>query len=400
MVQASEIRNAETLTRWLRGQPQSVSAWIGHRAALRLVPLGWRFSSEIRGRKIPTSLVMLRANLATMLSVGSGPRDFRPVLDWCVRYSDEAASSTRHHAQAGTTLATCAFIAARDAASSQGQGSAQVETAKRAVLAFVEGWVVPGIGLQKQIKPAIIDAGDAPWKVVRWDCEIATGRVDRAHVPLWANSNPLSQFWLNQRHHIGGNGGSEFWFSWYDNVLAGHEHNWAFLKSVALIPDNIWEQGAEAVATEIARIEEQQRLQREVERLRSELAGARSQIAAFSARGHNNPPELVEPVAEVERQADVLAAALGEAEQELAKEAPRAAVLQRIGRELFTAASKSLAYCASLGDAALKKAAEEVGSTGAKALIGAGLIAWVSQLGAVQVLARALEAFAKMLGGS
>ncbi|PQV59112.1 hypothetical protein LX70_00935 [Defluviimonas denitrificans] len=189
-----------------------------------------------------------------------------------------------------------------------------------------------------------------------------------------------------------------FWLRWWDGVVSGRPLPWDLQEKVALIPDEVWDQGAEAVAAEIARIEEQFRLQHEVARLNEELAVARADIVALTNRGHNNPPELLHPVGEIERHANEIGAALNEAEAELARAAPRAAVLNRVGRVLLSISAKSLAYCASLGDAVLKKAAEELGSSGAKALIGAGLVGWVSHLEAVQELARALRAFAQMFG--
>ncbi len=182
-------------------------------------------------------------------------------------------------------------------------------------------------------------------------------------------------------------------------MLSGRQIDWALQEKVALIPSEVWEQGAAAVAERIALIEEQMRLLREAERLKAELAAARSEIAAFSTRSHNNPPELVEPAAEIERQAGEIVQALEVVAREFKSDAPRPAVLRRAGAALLVAAGKSLSYCASLADAAFRKAAEEAGSLGAKALIGAGLLAWMSQLEAVKALARAMEAFAKLLGG-
>jgi hypothetical protein len=182
-------------------------------------------------------------------------------------------------------------------------------------------------------------------------------------------------------------------------VLSGQQTDWDVQEKVALIPDEVWEAGPEAVAAEIARIEEQLRLRREVAGLKAQLANARAGVAALSKRSHNNPPELVEPMTDVERQANSVAQALNEAERELAQYTPRPAVLRRVGQVLMEVATRSLSYCASLGDTALRKAAEEVGSAGGKALVGAALFAWMSHLEAVQTLARALEAFAKLISG-
>lgn len=51
--------------------------------------------------------------------------------------------------------------------------------------------------------------------------------------------------------------GWEFWVRWYEDILAGREPDWEYLVKVAGIPDEIWQQGPEAAAAEIARIEAQ-----------------------------------------------------------------------------------------------------------------------------------------------
>jgi hypothetical protein len=39
----------------------------------------------------------------------------------------------------------------------------------------------------------------------------------------------------------------DFWINWYEDILAGNEHDWDLLREVALIPDEVWSAGAEAV---------------------------------------------------------------------------------------------------------------------------------------------------------
>jgi uncharacterized protein (DUF1697 family) len=240
------------------------------------------------------------------------------------------------------------------------------------------------------------------WEQVREDARLSEAEEDSFKRRLWSVPHPdwfgrrdeqMRAIWMKEGAEIW-----SFWLRWWDGVVSGRPLPWDLQEKVALIPDEVWDQGAEAVAAEIARIEEQFRLQHEVARLNEELAVARADIVALTNRGHNNPPELLHPVGEIERHANEIGAALNEAEAELARAAPRAAVLNRVGRVLLSISAKSLAYCASLGDAVLKKAAEELGSSGAKALIGAGLVGWVSHLEAVQELARALRAFAQMFG--
>ena len=66
--------------------------------------------------------------------------------------------------------------------------------------------------------------------------------------------------------------------------------------------------------------------------------------------------------------------ALDEAIEELQETKPDPSRLQRIGQTLLSAALVFGKYCVGLGDVALKKAAEELGSTGTKWAIRAPLI--------------------------
>lgn len=46
-----------------------------------------------------------------------------------------------------------------------------------------------------------------------------------------------------------------FWVRWFDGAIRGHPIDWVLMHKVALIGDEVWNEGAEAVAAEIARIE-------------------------------------------------------------------------------------------------------------------------------------------------
>lgn len=52
-----------------------------------------------------------------------------------------------------------------------------------------------------------------------------------------------------------GGGEWSFWMRWYEAILAGRSFDPTVLQRVAQIPDEVWDQGADAVAAEIARIE-------------------------------------------------------------------------------------------------------------------------------------------------
>jgi len=79
--------------------------------------------------------------------------------------------------------------------------------------------------------------------------------------PLWPATNPLQDKWTTTRKDWSRPGSPyAFWLRWYECLLAPEAHPPLppdLLRAVALIDEEFWTQGAEAVAKEIARIEEQ-----------------------------------------------------------------------------------------------------------------------------------------------
>ncbi len=190
-----------------------------------------------------------------------------------------------------------------------------------------------------------------------------------------------------------------FWLRWWDGVLSGKQLPWDLQEKVALIPNEIWQQGAEAVSARIALIQEKFRLRSEVAELRAELGLIREQAASVPHRGHNNPPELLEPSAAIRREITIVWEALVEAEEELGKDEPEPSRLRRIGLAILAGTRSFALYCVDLGDIALKKSAEELGTTGTKWLVGGGFLLLASRMDGVRSFAEALIKFAGTSAG-
>ncbi|WP_185804891.1 hypothetical protein [Pontivivens nitratireducens] len=74
--------------------------------------------------------------------------------------------------------------------------------------------------------------------------------------PLWPQGyNPLQAEWAAFRAQLEQRPGYTFWIDWYDGLLQGRAQNWDMLRDIALIAPDVWDEGAEAVAVEIAKIE-------------------------------------------------------------------------------------------------------------------------------------------------
>ena len=175
--------------------------------------------------------------------------------------------------------------------------------------------------------------------------------------------------------------GGEFWIDWYQRALDGRPQNWPLLRDVALIDDALWEEGGEALRREIDRIAERHRLLEEVRRLKAELAEAGSATAAIAHRSHNQPPELLPSHSvEIAATVQIIAAELDEAEKELQQQQPSPSRLRQIGQAIRKAAMSVLAYCAGLGDEALKGAAKEVGVSVGK-WMGPGVVLYFASQG-------------------
>jgi hypothetical protein len=195
---------------------------------------------------------------------------------------------------------------------------------------------------------------------------------------------------------------NSFWHRWWQGAKSGQWLDWDLLHEVALIPDEVWQAGPKAVAEAIARIEEKFARRDEVSRLRAELESVQKQItsqASLAQRSHNQPPELVDTPAAIIVQVATVVSELRDAKTELKKQEPDPGVLLLIGTALIASAKAVLGYCASLADVALKKSAEEIGSTGTKWAIGLVGLGAVSSFEKVHAIGTALLRFAEKLAG-
>lgn len=379
MVSADGIRDEFSLRMWLEERPRADGLRIAVRTAQRVAPLVWA-RPVMSGREGDwNGLAICRALLI------AGAAGKMPTL---------AIESAARSACAATSEALSAHASNRPFAEAVVAAAAAADDV--AIAARAAG--SDDIGTRAATFAAVADANFAVpanahdiWEQIRYDARALAMEEDPLAAPLWSIPH---QGWFQDSHEdmraIWAKDNPEhwdFWLRWWDGVVSGRQIDWTLQEKVALIPDAIWDQGPAAVAAEIARIEERLRLLREVARLKTDLAGARAEIAALARRSHNNPPELVEPVAEVERQVGVLVEGLTEAEAELARDAPRPAVLRRV--------SQALAYCASLADTAAKNAAATAGK-----IFGSAIVAiLIGNLEAVQGFAQALMTYAKSLAG-
>ncbi len=96
------------------------------------------------------------------------------------------------------------------------------------------------------------------WEQVREDARLVEAGQDPMEARLWSTPHPS---WFTEFNRRGLSIWSRdpetwfFWTRWWDGVLSGNQLDWDLQRQVALIPNEIWEQGPAAVAEAIRQIE-------------------------------------------------------------------------------------------------------------------------------------------------
>ena len=181
-----------------------------------------------------------------------------------------------------------------------------------------------------------------------------------------------------------------FWIDWYEDALAGRPPDWALLKEIALLPDDLWAAGAEAVGERIDAIRDKHRMRRIIAEIRSSASAFAAGGAPPELRGHNNPPELIaDGLLEARQGAAELVPLLAAAEVELAKPVPIASTLERIAKDIKALVANLGQNARTLLGAVMLAAAAAAGAD-----LGHWIAAVASDPHSLLALAKALRAIA------
>jgi hypothetical protein len=387
-MQPEEIKDSDSLQEWLKSRPQADSICIANRAAARVAPIWYQEVNGDWGRRHElTSLAVLHPLIISGLAMNLATED-------------------RHLAAASASqvASDASFAAPSDAAASAAAAAAHSADASFA----------------GSFRLAVFDAGDASllahdaleasldidsaklWSAVKSDCRLLESGKPLEGAPLWHNDpNPLDAEWQATRTEWQApNSPYRFWLRWYEAALQGQHLNLDLEQDIAQIPSEDWEKGPGHIASLIDALEERHDLKAQVIALRNQLRELKQRSASVAHRSHNQPPELVDAPTTLNRHVTVVVAALEEAEAELEKPIPDASAIARLGKLLVEAAIRLTKYCGTLADTGLKKAAEELGTTGTKwsiRLIAGDLLIKAEP---VQTLGQALISYAqKILAG-
>ena len=383
-----EITDMESLTAWLETRPREDAITIVHRVAMRVAPIWYAAMDEPwAGENDLTSLPVLRSSLIS----GAARENPAPEI---IAAAHAAFIAARAAAIAYATATSTPDAAPAPAATVAADAIAY---ATSTAISFTPAPFAGEAAYPAAYATAVTAATTAFWPAVQHDARAILDGHDPLDLPLWPATNPLADEWTRSQPILRNTPGGAFWIDWYQRALDGRPQNWPLLRDVALIDDAIWESGGGALDQAISQHVERHRLLDEVSRLRRDLLSAQAAASSTAHRGHNNPPELLDPLPEVQSQIATIDASLAEAEEELTKPQPSAHVLRRAARAIGAAVKAVLGYCASLADITLKESAKNAGATAGKWAPGAAALYLASQLEQFRQLVDALLQFVNRL---
>ena len=221
--------------------------------------------------------------------------------------------------------------------------------------------------------------------------------------PLWGARRVA--FTANQNHlkfveHLASSNGSwRFWHDWYLGMWEGTFDDWDLATEVAKIPDDVWQEGAEAVAEEIERRRTRLNLEREVAELKEALRQSTEPRADLPPRTHNSPPpeQIIDEQQPINREIVLIWEQIETLEEEIEKPEPSVKSLKTIAETLWEISVRIAAYLGSLTDVALKESAKTVGGTGIKTAIGVLTTTTAAQNEGVRSVVKAIWEFVKTL---
>lgn len=338
------VTNEEEFEAWVKGQSQEVCTAIAYRAAMRVLPFAVRLESAGLPQRVPFSLgssdnsfFVLSVFRACLTSWVSALR-VTPELDAACASVSQVLSKGAEGASPPCTAA--AFRSAAEASRANPFLAVQHSAAafSSSVANSVSATAAVGAAFSSREVAQIVAFSDA----------------EQQPNSLMRVSNPVPEVLAEETVRYRNNGRSAldeggpwtFWAEWYAAAMKGEPLDWKLQEAVALIPDEVWEAGPEAVAAEIARIEAKFELRARI----AELGDA--QIISDDARlgiGGNSPPEEIEDP-QVAEQVTIIWDAVAGLKEEVEAEDPDASRVAALIEKLGAALKAVLVWCGRKGD--------------------------------------------------
>lgn len=244
MASAAEIRDEETLVEWIQWRSADEAVVLTQRAVCRALPLYGRAMREPWALDANlTALPLLRLNLTGVATARARPLVRLPSPPPDSAAMKKASDAARDGGSPDLAIIPDVTLCAADVAF----GARSDAIKLRDTVAKVVGYTARASSDAERI-----------WEQIREDARTLERDADLSGVPLW--SIPLPDWFreadAGMRALSQADPAYDFWLRWWDGLVSGRQLPWTLQEKVALIPDEVWQQGAEAVAVEIRAIEQ------------------------------------------------------------------------------------------------------------------------------------------------
>lgn len=253
----SMIHDQKSLKLWLDTRPVEDATIIAHRAAMRALP-AWcaAIADDWARERGLTALPVLRANLAS-----GAARTYRTsvvIATVNARAARSINQTTAAILAAGAVIPTSADISAGAAyaAAKAAEGSFAATDASADKRIAIEMRIRSSVAnfASTTVRPTAAALTNM-WEMIDTDAEKLISGADPLEDPLWHGSeNPLADMWMESLPILRNTPGGEFWIDWYQRALDGQPQNWPMLRDIALIEDDLWQQGGNALDRRITEI--------------------------------------------------------------------------------------------------------------------------------------------------
>ena len=252
------IHDEESAREWLEGH-DSREEVVGFaaRSAMRALPA---IGAEDNATLGAIALPVLRAILTSAVAAKIPTPEVRSAALSAYSAADSAASAALSADSAALSAALSADSAALSADSATLSADSAALSAARSADSAADSALSAALS-NRSVRSVRAAAADSAYSAADVDAK----RVEELSIeflfdaPLWPEGGlpeffaddfaRLRDFWRVEPDTWG------FWERWYDGMLNGAPMPWGLQKAVALIPDDIWEDGAEAVAERIREME-------------------------------------------------------------------------------------------------------------------------------------------------
>ncbi len=236
------ITNEEELKEWLQEQPPEVCLAMAYRAAMRVLPMALDLS------RFSYSKHLVITSLRAVLTSGVAALRLAPDVSAAAKSADSASAALTSAVpddRAGSAVHHAADAAGFAAHAVSVDSRAFAEKAENAIEAAANA-AYSAAGLETA------DAADA---AAYSDSERDIQSLATSDIPVpKLLRDAVSDHLKDGLSALEAGGPWSFWAEWYARAMAGDPLPWDLQEQIALIPDEIWKAGPEAVAEEIKKL--------------------------------------------------------------------------------------------------------------------------------------------------